>query len=369
MNRRQALLVIAGAGSGLAGYALHERRGLTRGDFPSQDSDASANSSLSAPVRSILSYAALAPSGHNAQPWHVRVGDDQLQIGSDHSRWLPSVDPANRELALSIGAFVENLLVASPSRGYVADYEVTGTTASDSDLVRIRLTKTAAKPDSLARLRSRTLRAGHLSEPLSSSDSKSLTAPFDGAAHFIGPTSREGRYIAEGTIEANRAQALRNDAQEELAKWIRWSDAEARDHRDGLTQESMEIAGVAGWYVRHFMNHATVVSKSFRDQGVERVRQQVAACGGWIVVTSPDSTLRSLIESGRQTERMWLGVRDRSIAVHPMTQMLEESPFRDAIARDLGIPSPIQFLLRVGYVERYPEPVSIRRPVVAFIEN
>ena len=64
---------------------------------------------------------------------------------------------------------------------------------------------------------------------------------------------------------------------------------------------------------------------------------------------------------------VWLSARERMIAVHPMTQMLEEATFSANVAKDLGVPGPVQFLLRASYVERYPEPVSLRRPVAAML--
>lgn len=131
----------------------------------------------------------------------------------------------------------------------------------------------------------------------------------------------------------------------------------------------MEISGVAGWYVRHFMNRGSVLGKSFRNQGVDRVRDQVSSCGGWLIVTSPDSTLPSLIEAGRRTERMWLAVRQRGIAIHPMTQMLEEKAFQDSVASTLGVPGDVQFILRVGYVNRYADPTSLRVPVSAILRS
>lgn len=366
MNRRQTIRTLGGvAALAAGGYAWRERRGLTRADL---DADASRGplprSTPPAAVDAILYYASLAPSGHNAQPWTVRAGDGELRIGTDRSRWLPKVDPSNRELALSVGAFLENLLVAAPNHGYLAEYAVTAADGGADELLRVTLRRTPVVPAPLERIRNRrTLRSGQLPQALSHDDVRMLTTDCRNEAHFVTPTSREGRYLAEGTIEANRAQALRDDAQEELAAWIRWTNAEARARRDGLTPESMEISGVAGWYVRHFMNRATVMSSRFRDQGLDRVRDQVAACGGWVVVTSQDSTLPTLVETGRRTERMWLAVRDRSIAIHPMSQMLEEVPFRNAVAGDLGVTGHVQFILRVGYVKRYPDPVSLRRPM------
>ena len=116
MNRRQSLAALVGVGTAAASsYVWMERRGLIRSDFVSEELTAEPRSAALGPaVRSILEFATLAPSGHNAQPWCVKAsalaaGVD-LRIGSDRSRWLAKVDPANRELALSIGAFLENLV-------------------------------------------------------------------------------------------------------------------------------------------------------------------------------------------------------------------------------------------------------------------
>ena len=39
-------------------------------------------------------------------------------IENDKSRWLPAVDPTQRETILSIGAFLQNLEYASGNLGY-----------------------------------------------------------------------------------------------------------------------------------------------------------------------------------------------------------------------------------------------------------
>jgi hypothetical protein len=46
-----------------------------------------------------------------------------------------------------------------------------------------------------------------------------------------------------------------------------------------------------------------------------------------------------------------------------MSQVLEEQPWRQQIANAIGLDKEPQYLLRVGYVDGYPEPVSMRRPV------
>jgi hypothetical protein len=51
-----------------------------------------------------------------------------------------------------------------------------------------------------------------------------------------------------------------------------------------------------------------------------------------------------------------------------MSQALEEEPWKAQVAEKLGIQGKVQFLLRVGYVDSYPEPVSPRRPVDWFVQ-
>jgi hypothetical protein len=79
----------------------------------------------------ILYLASLAPSGHNTQPWTVRiVGPQHWIIGSDRERWLPAVDPHNREMLLSLGAFLENLIIAAKAHGYAVDLNVIAKSSS-----------------------------------------------------------------------------------------------------------------------------------------------------------------------------------------------------------------------------------------------
>jgi len=76
-----------------------------------------------------------------------------------------------------------------------------------------------------------------------------------------------------------------------------------------------------------------------------------------------------LIETGRRFERMSLLARERMIAIHPMTQMLEEKSWRDEIAAQHEPEMIPQFIIRVGYLDTYPDPVSLRRPVSWFVRT
>jgi hypothetical protein len=75
-------------------------------------------SPLGADEERVLALAALAPSGHNTQPWAVRISERRRwTVGVDPARRLPAVDPADREIALSMGAFLECATAAAAALG------------------------------------------------------------------------------------------------------------------------------------------------------------------------------------------------------------------------------------------------------------
>ncbi len=370
VDRRETVKMIGAALlTGVAVPLMSACRGLVRADVPRDGAAATPGLALDSQLADVLYHATLAPSGHNAQPWTVRLlAPGRLVVGTEPARWLPAVDPQNREMYLSLGAFLENLIVAARHHGYDARYDVLASRRADHDVLDIRLTKAQAISFPLESIRKRrTVRRHHLPHELTADDLKALALPFGDRFAFFHRGSREARYLEEGTIEANRLQAYRDDAQEELAHWIRWSDEDGRRHRNGLTPESMEITGFSGWIVRHFMSRESAMKRSFRDRSVDAVREQVRSYGAWLVLTSPDSTIPTLIETGRAFERLLLGVRERMIAIHPMTQLLEEAPLRDQVGRDLGVSGDVQFILRAGYLKRYPDPVSLRMPLASFV--
>jgi hypothetical protein len=110
-----------------------------------------------------------------------------------------------------------------------------------------------------------------------------------------------------------------------------------------------------------------VMTPGFRQRGVEMATTQAGAGGGWLVLTSADGSREALLDAGRRSQRLLLTLRALGIAAHPMTQMLEEPETRAGLEGVLGVAGTLQFLLCVGYVNRYPEPVRLRRPVEWFL--
>jgi hypothetical protein len=346
---------------------LRQRSNLVRTDLKQIDN----NKTLKPDEREILFLASLAPSGHNTQPWFVRyLAPYHWIIGNDKSKWLPAVDPNQRETMLSIGAFLQNLEYAASSFGYACDWKLLATTNQDDLVIEVKLSKKASLNNfDITKITSRrTVRSNFLGDLLKPEDITYLVDSESEFIHYLPNSSKESKFIDEQTIASNRLQSYRNPAQQELANWIRFSSKDAEKYRDGLTTAGMEITGISGWVVRNFYDKDNVMIKDFRERGIDNIRKEVSESAGWILITSQDDSVATLLETGRRMERLFLKVRERNIAIHPMTQILEEPSTSVRFNQSIGIGEHIQFILRTGYLKNYPQPVSLRRPPARFVQ-
>ncbi len=214
-----------------------------------------------------------------------------------------------------------------------------------------------------------TVKQGYLADEIKKEDIRALSEPLAGRLFYFPKGTEHANCIEEGAIENFRIQANRDNAQQELVRWVRLSNKDAERYRDGLTVEGMEIRGFKGWFVRNFIKPQDFMKPSFRKQSVDLTAKLAQQGGGWLVITSEGQTVADLIDSGRRFERMTLLARERKLAIQPMTQYLEEKEGLEQIAADHAASVIPQFILRVGYLKNYPDPVSLRRPVSWFVRS
>ncbi|MCX6157276.1 MAG: nitroreductase [Ignavibacteriae bacterium] len=323
------------------------------------------NSSIPDYLIQILSLATLSPSSHNTQPWKIKyINPLKIIVCLDTVRCLPAVDPLRRETYLSIGAFIETLAYASVNSGYYSKVTVYNEINSDNEIAEINFEKISIEKNNLSNVyKRRVIRDNYLKTPITNAHMKTLAEQSESIKYFpLG--SDVCKTISDLTLKANIAQINRHDAMKELGNWIRWSNEDAEKYKDGLCPASLDIGGIKGLYVRWFYNSESVFTSQFKENSIDKVKEQIANTSGWIVITSNDNTLPSLISTGRLFQSMFLKARDYNIGIQPMSQVLEEKEYSADLPSKIGLnKSIVQFILRAGYVEEYPEPVSLRRPV------
>jgi len=344
--------------------------GITRNDLISDKLTAENLFDLDEMDVKILSYASLAPSALNVQPWFVRVVNRQRHwiIGADPRRRLPAIDPDNREILLSIGAFVENLFIAASAMGLSADFEIIAKTPFDPEIVSVKFTKSPKVDYPLKRLSlRRTVKKGFLQKELKSQTIDELFAPIKDHFLYSPKGTAHATCIRDGLVEQYRNQLQRDAAQAEISSWIRLTDDDAEKYMDGLTLEGMEIGGIPGWYLRHFAEPPDFMKPGYRKKSLDYIAALADEGAGWIVITSDGNDVSHLIETGRRFEQMALKARENNVAIHPMSQYLEEKSGLEMIRMSHEKDIVPQFMLRVGYRYNYPPPVSLRRSVCWFL--
>jgi hypothetical protein len=197
INRRKFLQRLAIAGSTVTvGYVLYEYQ-------PWLNYDRQANytwkplvkdAAMPVPMLELVRAATLAASGHNTQPWQFAIDKNAIEIHPDYRRRLPVVDPIDRELWMSLGCALENLLIAARADGYMP--EVTYPDAAD--FIHVRLTKDTAQASPLLAampLRQNT-RSGYDGQLIKNDDLKQVQAiplePGVTLKFVLNPTELEG---------------------------------------------------------------------------------------------------------------------------------------------------------------------------------
>jgi hypothetical protein len=217
INRRNFLKLSGGGVILLGGMSvINACSGVKRNDVSRFNGEQGAIKGLGKEEMEILYLASLAPSSHNTQPWTVRIPEPKRWvIGSDKKRWLPAVDPDNRELLLSIGAFLENLGIAAGTYGYETDVQITAKSPLDKEIAEIRLRKGKTLDFPIEKIiKRRTIRSGYLDTAVKGEDLKYITQhdmesctlvnmPSPHSFYFP-QDSHQAKYLQEGTIEANR---------------------------------------------------------------------------------------------------------------------------------------------------------------------
>ncbi len=317
----------------------------------------------------LIGYAALAPSSHNTQPWKVSItGERELVIEADRERWLSEVDPESRELMLSLGAFWENLEEAAPALGFETKASILAKRADETEILKVVLAPRPPSGDEALRwIEERTvIRAPYDDAPLAPEHLREIEGLLGtDFLRYYPRESPEGSWIADGLVSANRQQSYNDARQIELGHWLRFSRSEARERGDGLTAEGLGLSGLARFVWYAFMNQDDARANSFRERGIDKAREQVDGCSGFFLVCSDDGSVASLLEAGRRFERLALACARLEIALHPMSQLLEESPWKEEIVAKLKVSRPVAFVVRAGYTGERPPP-SLRRPIGEF---
>ncbi len=333
------------------------------------------------PRRRALSWALLAPNPHNMQPWLVDLRrDGEILLHVDRTRLLPETDPFARQIVIGHGTFLELLVLAAGAEGYRCEiaYFPDGQPAQgevdDRPLARIRLLRDTAGSDPLfAQIPHR----------------RSTKEPFDARPlqpeHAQALQSTHRSTIAQLSLTADAAMAanLRGITERAMLielqtpRTLKESIDRLRIGADAIAAQpdGIELHGPFFWWLSTLglmtpekaTTPGTMAYQGGIDYALGWARSTPAF--GWLTTVANDRV--SQIEAGRAYVRLNLKATELGVAVHPVSQVLQEYPEMATLQRDflamVGVPSTqtVQMLFRLGYSE--PVPPSPRRQLDALL--
>ncbi|MEX2333755.1 MAG: hypothetical protein WD600_05820 [Pseudohongiella sp.] len=367
MTRRGFIAVLGGgiivaAGGGATGFALTRTPHAALAPWTEAGQ-------TNEPRRFALSYAILAPNPHNLQPWLVDLAEpDVVTLLADPTRRLPETDPFDRQLAIGLGCFLELMRIAASQQGYELDM-ILFPEGSDTQLL-------GSNP--VARVVFRQVANSTGNQPLAADplfdgilQRSSTKEPFDmqrpvatNAIDALNPAIEGVRFA--GSIDPDQVAELREliwqafkveyetpATLQESIDLMRLGKASINASPDGIDVGGMPLEGLQRLGLLTKTALATPGSFAWQT-GLDMYQTMFAATPAFVWLCTPGNSREQQIATGRAWLRLNLMTTQTGLALHPVSQCLQEYPemsthFSHAHEMLSQPGETVQMLGRLGY--------------------
>lgn len=279
----------------------------------------------------ILTYAAMAPSGSNSQPWKFRVLENCIEVVALPHKDHPILNVHNRGTWVGHGALLENLSIASLALGWKAEIRVFPDAQIPDITARITLTQHEPISNKFFEAISKrsTNRKSFQRSTLLSEDKKIFDAylqePVGAAKLFFVEDVEKIKELGKA-IATNEIVMLENKTLHRLFfDEIVWNKREEQQKQAGLYVKTMELASpqekafraFRHWPVMKFANMFGFAEKVIAAENAKNY----ASCALMGLIAVPDEDY-AFIDAGRLMERVWLCATAHNLGFHLMTGVL-----------------------------------------------
>ncbi len=317
-------------------------------------------------------HAILAPNPHNQQPWLIRmVGADEAIVTCDLAKRLPQTDPFERQITIGFGTFLELARIAAAERG--VRMEISPFPAGEPQprldqraVAALRFVKDSAViRDPLfaaITLRHTNRLAYDVNRPVPAAFVKQMVGAPDGFT--VDPKAIAP--LRNTAVAAIRTEQLTHRTHMESMNLLRIGHREIDATPDGLALSGpkMEALALAGQLDRAQL--ADPQSLAFKT-GLDMQTDTYGTIPALLWIKTSGNTRADQLEAGRRYVRAQLQATLHGLAVHPLSQSLQEyaevanefAVIRDALGANGE--ERIQMFARVGYAD--PVAPAARWPV------
>ena len=322
--------------------------GLRTHDSDPAESRARCADSRAELLAKAVTFAILAPSSHNTQPWSFNLRWDGLEIVLDRSRVLPVADPAAREMIISCGAALQNIRIALRHWGFAARVEILPHASNPDVLARVEVggPRTPSRLNELlfaAIGERRTTRSPYLPAPVSPRLIAALrsAAALEGAGLYQTTDAALRSAMADLIAEGDRRQWVDRKFRREFVAWLRPNRGPARDGLPGYVFGMSDIVARLAPAVMRMMPLGRARAKHDRALAVEAPLL--------MTLGTPGDTPRDWMAAGQALQLVLLVAAAHGIAASFLNQPLQVAALRPLVRSRLGLTGFPQVILRMGY--------------------
>jgi len=308
---------------------------------------------LSDKLKFFIRFGILAPSGHNSQPWYFVIEDNSIIICPDYNRALSKSDPERRQLLITIGCAISNILTASNyfGLGSVVEYI---TTDSNIEGVKIKFdNKQQMRVDASNLVEAlstrRTNRYKYVANQLPDTNFLNQWQNYhedNTRMIFINDYFQKNSIvdiIIESGVEAMDDVSFR----QELSHYIKSNWTKSKFGMPGFSLNIPAPASlVASWMIR-FFNMSKLNKKS--DEKI--LREHTPLFG--IICTKNDNQ-EDWVNAGRLFCSFSNTAEEKKLAVAPFAAPIQKAEYRGQIKKILSFNYTPQIIFRFGYPSYIP---------------
>lgn len=307
-------------------------------------------------IKFILRYGILAPSTHNSQPWLFKIDKDSCEVYYDYKVYtIREADPLKRDLFISLGCLLENVVVAARYFGVFEEMDLCY--RGNGELVAKILFKNLEKRDWKLRnealnplvvaIRKRVNARGvfeqrniprNVEEKFSSSARAFPKLELKMVKESV-KIEKLGRLTAEGLKIAYNSRSFRR----EMSKWL---NSNFSKRKEGIPGYALRIPTflsiIFPFLVRYFNIGKRVGFLNFKS---------ISSAPLISIIGGKENSPREWLDVGQLAQRIILEAWSAGLRTSIFVAAIEVSDLYKEVKRVAGMNSVPQLLVAIGYMK------------------
>jgi len=277
-------------------------------------------------ISRIVEAARWAPTPDNWQSWHFRWTGECIELFWDFEIGTSFLDVDHCVAFLSVGGAVTNMEIIARTEGFGLIVDLSSECRSDRPAARIFFEPAANQSSPLEalipeRCTNRRPYARAQLEPSVIERLRNLGNENPKAGFTLLSERHEIEEIGSLAGEFDQFFLQHREIHDVIFRWIRWTETEVLQTRDGLPLSSLELSypdRLGMLLIRKWARAKVLGSLGMQRHLASRAGELYSSSGAFGVFALSEPTAEATFEAGRLLEETWLIATERNLAFQPI---------------------------------------------------